>query len=224
MTTSLRSFADNNPADGADIELVAERLGAIRSRVERVSSGREVTIVAVTKTYGYRAVSAALAAGADAVGENYASELVEKAHFDVEAPWHFIGSLQSRHIAGVASVATVISGVAREKEIDRLAAVNFDGLIDIQVDVTGFAQRHGAAVGEVENLVTRAHHAGLSVRGLMTVADPAEPHRAFRVTRALADDLGLSGCSMGMSGDFELAVEYGATEVRIGSALFGHRT
>ena len=219
MTISPNSFADNALASEDDVELVARRLEDIRARL----AGRDVAIVAVTKTYGDRAISAALAAGVSGLGENYASELALKAERWPDAPWHFIGNLQSRQIAAVASAARVISGVSRLKEIERLAAVGFSGVIDVQVELAGMPQRHGAPAEEIPQLCRAAEEHGLQVRGLMTVADPADPESAFRATRALADSLGLPGCSMGMSDDFEIAVACGATEIRVGSLLFGRR-
>jgi uncharacterized pyridoxal phosphate-containing UPF0001 family protein len=219
MTTSPNSFADNEVANEEDVALVAHHLDDIRRRLGTSTAA----VLAVTKTYGDRAISAALSAGVSGLGENYATELAAKADRWPHAPWHFIGNLQSRQIAVVASSAQVISGVARLKEIDRLAVLGYRGLIDLQVDVTGQPQRHGAPVEDIPGLLEAAIERGLQVRGLMTVADPVDPERGFRATRLLADSLGLEGCSMGMSDDFEVAADCGSTEIRVGSLLFGRR-
>jgi len=219
MTTFPNSFADNDLASDEDVALVASRLDAIRQRL----GTHAPAVLAVTKTYGDRAISAALAAGVAGVGENYATELVAKAERWPQAPWHFIGNLQSRQIGAVAFCARVISGVARLKELERLAACGYRGLIDLQVDFTGQPQRHGAPAADIPTLLEAARARGIEVRGLMTVADPADPERAFRATRDLADSLALRGCSMGMSDDFEIAAACGSTEIRVGSLLFGRR-
>ena len=116
-------------------------------------------------------------------------------------------------------------GVARVKEIDRIASCRPGATIYVQVDFTGASQRNGAHASDVAALVARARNLELDVRGLMVVA-PAEPalaRVAFKATRDLADDLGLVERSMGMSDDLEIACEQGTTEVRIGRALFGER-
>lgn len=218
------------PASSADQELiqrVADGLGAVRARV--AASGREglVRIVAVTKTFGSSAVRAAAAAGLTAVGENYIDELEAKraAAGDVPVAWHYLGALQTNKIARVCAAADLVCSLSRSREIDRIARLRPGMAVYVQVDHTGAEGRNGAPPGEVADLVTRARAAGLEVRGLMTVAPPdaAGTRRAFLATSALADDLGLVERSMGMSGDLDIALECGTTELRLGQVLFGPR-
>ena len=210
------------------VALVASRLAEVQERISRVSSAYPTPlIVGVTKTFGPEAPEAALLAGLRDVGDNYIEELEVKraALKDWPLQWHYLGALQSNKIGRIVSVADVISGVSRRKEIDRIARATRDVCIDIQVDFTHAPERNGAPVEEVPDLVTYARAAGVAVRGLMTVAPVGEGARAaFEETRALADSLELEGCSMGMTDDLEAAIQAGSTELRLGRALFGSRT
>ncbi|HEY5267228.1 MAG TPA: alanine racemase [Acidimicrobiales bacterium] len=223
MTTFPASFASEEL-----LERVRANLDRIYDRIE--ASGRDrtsVRVVAVTKTFGIDEIRAALALGLTTVGENYVDELCEKRQAAMTLPlsWHYLGALQSNKIARAASCAEVLCAVARDKELTRIASVAPGKLVDIQVDFTGQAQRNGAAPQDVAGLVARARALELKVRGLMVVAPPDETaaRAAFVKTNALANDLGVTERSMGMSDDLELACELGSTEVRLGRALFGSR-
>ena len=223
MTTSPASSAN-----GRLYERVRENVRAARERIAASSPTPErVRIVAVTKTFGPEAVRAAVAAGIEVVGENYLVELEAKreALADLAVRWHFLGALQSNKIARAARTADVLCGVARVKEVARIAAVAPGSAIYVEVDESGIATRSGATVLEATELVAEARERGLDVRGLMTIAPPDREgaRRAFEVVRELADQLGIIERSMGMSDDLELACEYGSTEVRLGRALFGSR-
>lgn len=223
MTTSQASFASDEL-----VQRVEANLAVARARI--ASSGRDpssVSIVAVTKTFGAEMVRAAFAAGLRSVGENYVDELVDKrAHAsDVDVSWHYLGALQSNKISRLVTAADVLCGVSRTKEIDKIAGARPGMAIYVQVDFTGADGRNGAQPDAVAALVGRGRDAGLDVRGLMTVApiEPSQARRAFAATVSLADDLGLAQRSMGMTDDLEVACECGATEVRLGRALFGPR-
>jgi uncharacterized pyridoxal phosphate-containing UPF0001 family protein len=185
-----------------------------------------VRIVAVTKTFGVDEVQAAWQLGLRHFGENYVDELCAKRNAAPEATWHFLGALQTNKIARASNCAQVLSAVARERELERLASLGCANSLDVQVDFTGRAERNGVAPGDVAKLVSRARELNLNVRGLMVVAptDLVAAERAFASTAALADELGLTERSMGMSEDLELACSLGSTEVRLGRALFGPRT
>ncbi len=223
MTTSPASSADARL-----FERVLRNVEAARQRIAASSPTPErVRIVAVTKTFGPQAVRAAVAAGIGVVGENYLAELESKrqALEDLDVRWHFLGALQSNKIARAARAADVLCGVARAKEIARIAAVAPGSTIYVEVDVSEIATRTGASVPEAAALVLEARRLGLDVKGLMTVAppDPTGARVAFEAVRELADQLGIVERSMGMSDDLEIACEYGSTEVRLGRALFGSR-
>jgi len=230
--TSLTSAAMTIfPASSASEELL-ERVRANFVRVgERIeSSGRDrssVRIVAVTKTFGVEEIRAAVALGLTTFGENYVDELCEKrrATDTLDLSWHFLGALQTNKIARAASCADVLSGVARERELTRIATLSPGKAVDIQIDFTNEAQRNGTAPEDVATLVARARALELNVRGLMVVAPLGEAatRAAFVKTNALANELGVRERSMGMSDDLELACELGSTELRLGRALFGPR-
>jgi PLP dependent protein len=218
-----------SPASSASelLERVGANLEGVRSRI--TSSGRDlasVRIVAVTKTFGVDEVQAAWQLGLRHFGENYVDELCAKRNAAPEATWHFLGALQTNKIARASNCAQVLSAVARERELERLASLGCANSLDVQVDFTGRAERNGVAPGDVAKLVSRARELNLNVRGLMVVAptDLVAAERAFASTAALADELGLTERSMGMSEDLELACSLGSTEVRLGRALFGPRT
>jgi uncharacterized pyridoxal phosphate-containing UPF0001 family protein len=224
MTTFPASFA--NPDD---VQRVSANLAEVHRRI--LSAGGDplsVDVVAVTKTFAVTMVRAAAAVGLTSMGENYVDELEEKRHGvrELTLCWHYLGALQSNKIARIVAAANVISGVSREKEIRKIAATREGVTIDVQVDLTGAAQRNGADVTEVANLVRVAREEGLDVRGLMTVASPdaLAAQEQFARIDELAGELGLRGRSMGMSDDLELAVAHGSTEIRVGRALFGPRT
>lgn len=183
-------------------------------------------MIGVTKGFGPDAVRAARAAGLDALGENYAAELVAKA---ATAPpgteWHFLGAVQRNKVGQLAPLVAVWESVARHEEGTRIARFAPGAAVLVQVDTTGLPGRNGCAPEETPDLVARLRDLGLDVRGLMTVAAPgAEAARsAFTAVSHLADRLGLAERSMGMTEDLEAAVAAGTTSVRVGRALFGDR-
>lgn len=213
-----------------DADDVVRRVGVVRDRLRELTD-RRVTLVAVTKSFGADAILAAARARCDAIGENYAQELLEKAHAVPEGlEVHFIGHLQSnkvRLLSGVVDVWETVDRVSLVSEIARRCG-NAGARVLVQVNTTGEASKGGCAPTDAAGLVAAARSSGLVVEGLMTIGptggDEQQCREAFRLLRGLADDLGLAECSMGMSDDWEIAVEEGATIVRLGSALFGSRT
>jgi len=227
----------------ASAEEIARNLGTVRLRLDETASdtGREpadVRLIVVTKTVRVSAIRAAIEAGARDLGENYVTELREKRPA-IEGPelrWHYIGALQSGTAAHVAELADVVHTVAGERAARRLAgrAARTGRTLDalLEIDFTG--GRAGVAPEEAPaaaDLVTALE--GLRLRGLMTIApqtDDAEGARPwFRKLRELRDTLrerhpDVLELSMGMSLDYQVAVQEGATMVRIGTAVFGSRT
>jgi len=217
-----------------DAAVVAANVAAVRAAIAE-RTDRRVSLVAVTKGFDEHAVRAAWAAGADGVGENYAQELVAKAAalavdrqraVDVP-PWHFIGQLQRNKVKVIVPVdialwQTIDRGELAREVARRQAAAH----VLVQVNTTAEAQKGGCAPDDAPALVDECRALGLMVEGLMTIGPAGPPEDArpyFRRLRRIADDLGLDECSMGMSADFEVAVDEGATIVRIGSRLFGPR-
>lgn len=209
--------------------MVAAHVAAVRARIERAGGAGRTRLVAVTKGFGADAIRAAVAAGADAIGENYAQEAVAKlAELGGApgAPVHFIGQIQRNKVRGLAPHVSLWQSVDR-LEIGREIAQRRPGAaVLVQVNLSDDVARGGVADDDVESLVAGLVALGLDVRGLMGVAPlgPAEvARRAFTRLARRADALGLPERSMGMSEDLEIAVECGATFVRIGRALFGER-
>ena len=217
--------------DVPDLSVVRDRLAAARSRIAEVTD-RPVRIVAVTKTHGWEVVDLAMRAGVEDVAENYAQELVAKAR-DVaanvpgaEPRWHFIGRLQSNKVRSIAGLVSCWESIDRSSVADEVARRRPGARVMVQLDLAGLEGRGGCAPSEAPGLVGRCRTAGLDVVGLMGVGPPGEPEHsrpAFRRLVALADELGLPERSIGMSGDFVVAAEEGATSVRLGTALFGPR-
>lgn len=208
---------------------VTDALERVRERITGAGGDLDrITMVAVTKGFDINAVRAVRAAGVADLGENYAQELRAKvdALGDSGARWHFVGGIQRNKVALVAADVALWHGVDRLAVGSAIAQRAPGAEVLVQVDITGEPQKGGCPPPEVPGLVEQLQAMGLDVRGLMAVgpAGPPEGARAgFRLVAALADELGLSERSMGMSDDLEVAVEEGATMVRIGRALLGPR-
>ncbi len=227
--------------------MIAESLENIRGRIQRacLRAGRdpsEVTLVTVAKTFPVEQVREALAAGAIDIGENYVQELQEKrqALGSEKVRWHFIGHLQRNKVRLIAPWITMIHAVdnaALAREIDD-RATKAGTVLDclIEVNTTDEHSKFGVRPGDALQLVAALD--GLrSVRlnGFMTIGpflpDPEGSRPMFRVLRDLRDaaaalrqdNAPMCHLSMGMTGDFEVAIEEGATLVRIGTAIFGSR-
>lgn len=198
-----------------------------------------VRIVAVTKTHGPEAVRAAVAAGLTDVGENRVQEAVQKqdALRDIAVEWHLIGTLQrnkARHAAGRFGLIHSIDRLDLATELDRRVAEGTRQRVLVQVNCSDEPQKGGVEPDGLPALLdAMAGLAGLEVRGLMTMSaltdDGNEQRRAFRRLRELRDAGARAGhalpeLSMGMSGDFPIAVEEGATMIRLGTVLFGERS
>ena len=210
-----------------DPQEVAERVQAIRSDIDSLTSS-PVAIIAVTKTFGHDAITSAVHAHCDAIGENYAQELLGKvAEKPIALPVHFIGAIQSNKVRQLAPYVALWQGVDRVSVVAELSKRAPGAQILLQVNSTGEESKSGVPPSDLEPLLGRAIDMGLDVRGLMTIgptnADAGEARKAFMALRSLADSLDLAECSMGMSDDYRIAVECGSTMVRIGSRLFGAR-
>lgn len=216
----------------------------VRARIatacQRAGRGvEEVTLLAVSKTFGADAVRAAAAAGQRAFGENYIQEGVEKiaALRDLGLMWHCIGPIQSNKTRLVAEHFDWVHTVDRLKIAERLSAQRPADRpplnVCIQVNIDGGANKSGVAPGDALALARAvAALPQLKLRGLMSIPEIAPDFEAARAVhagaRALfdqlnADGLGLDTLSMGMSDDLEAAIAAGSTMVRIGTAIFGSR-
>lgn len=222
-----------------------ERLAHVRAEIARrqAAAGRTapVMIVAVTKGFGLDAVEAALDAGITDLGENRVQEALAKIASAAgrRATWHLIGHLQSnkaKHVPGRFALVHSLDSVTLAEELDRRAASHGAGTsqrVLLQVNVAGEAQKSGAAPAEAPALARRVRALShLALEGLMTIApftdDETVQRRTFRALRTLRDALQEEGLwlptlSMGMSADYGVAVEEGATVIRLGTVLFGPR-
>lgn len=217
-----------------DPALVADAVASVRAELsDRGHPG--VAIVAVTKAFGLDAISAACDAGCEAVGENYAQELLGKIRQAEDSvagfppiPVHFIGHIQSNKVRQISPHVAVWQSVDRAVIIDEIARRSVGtATVMIQVNATGEMTKEGCSPREVPELLTHAISVGVTVSGLMTIGPTGgsneDVQTAFRLVRSIADELDLPECSMGMSGDYLIAADCGSTMVRLGSALFGAR-
>ena len=215
-----------------NLERVRERIEASCQRAGRTPS--EVALIGVTKTVGAEAVVEAYEAGLRDFGENRVQEAVAKMEaveqLGFEPRWHMIGHLQTNKVkiaAGRFGIIHSVDSVRLAKEISRRYESPVSVLLEVNVaqDAAkfGFAPEEVAAA--LREIAVLPH---LDARGLMTIApqtnNPEDTRPTFRRLRDLRDELALNELSMGMSGDFEVAIEEGATMIRVGTAIFGPRS
>ena len=215
----------------ANLGRVQESVARACARARRAPDS--VLLIAVSKTVEIERVRLAIEAGVAALGENRVQEAREK----IEAlgrpvPWHLIGSLQTNKARDAARLFDWVQSVDRlelAQELSRRAhAVSRRLNVLLQVNLGDEPQKGGVAVAELKRLhEVVAALPNLSVRGLMAIppatGEPEQARPYFRRLRELRDELGLEHCSMGMSADYEVAIEEGATMVRVGTAIFGPR-
>jgi len=207
---------------------VAEQVAEVRARIAHaaVIAGRDpstVTLVAATKTVEVARVAEVIAAGVPDVGENRAQELLAKTEV-AGARWHFLGQLQRNKVRALAPWVACWESVDRAELGLEIAQRAPGARVLVQVNLGEEPQKGGCAPGAVAPLVETLAGAGLDVAGLMTVPPhDGEPRRWFARLRELAGGLGLTELSMGMTEDYAVAVEEGATIVRVGRAIFGAR-
>ncbi len=222
--------------------VLSGRLAEIRDKVRfhqaRAGWTHPVRIVAVTKSHGPEAVRAAVAAGLEDVGENRVQEALAKQDqlTDVAVRWHLIGSLQrnkARQVVGRFALIHSVDRVELATELARRVEAGQRQPVLVEVNCSGEPQKGGVEPAELPGLLAAiAALPRLELRGLMTLAalseDERVQHQAFGLLRSLRDRMQTAGyplpeLSMGMSGDFPIAVEEGATLVRLGTLLFGER-
>jgi PLP dependent protein len=225
----------------ANINRIRERIASACRRCGRQPD--EVTLVAVSKTFAPEEIQEAVSAGVLDIGENYVQEVLSKRAVlpSADIRWHFIGHLQSnkaRQIAEWVHLVHALDSVSLARELDHRAAKagrTIETLVE--VNTTGEQSKFGLAPDRVPDFIRELEQfAHIRIGGLMTIGpflpDPEGSRPMFRALRSLRDSLGrlqqanlsLRHLSMGMTGDFEVAIEEGATLVRIGTAIFGSRT
>jgi pyridoxal phosphate enzyme (YggS family) len=222
----------------ARVRAVQDRIEAARQRAGRSDA---VTLLAVTKTHPPEAVRMALAAGLSDVGENRVQELEQKVEAvgREAARWHLIGHLQRNKVKAAIPLFDLLHSLDSERLAGSLSreavALGVEVRALVQVNISGEGTKGGFGAAEAVDAVGRmAALPGLKLEGMMTMApfdaDEAELRRVFAGTRRLAEEAarqveGFTArhLSMGMSNDYEIAVEEGSTLVRVGSVLFGER-
>lgn len=226
---------------------IADNLATVQARIRQacVVSGRDpasVHLVAVSKLHPASVVIEATASGQQIFGEKYVQELCDKAEqLPCSVEWHMIGHLQSnkvKYLPGIVSMIHTVDRLSLAQEIDRQWRNKQDAscAVLVQVNVSGEATKSGTTTADALELIRAiALLPNISIRGLMTMPpffdDPEAARPYFRELRQLADQIRneqipgveMAELSMGMSGDFEVAIEEGATLVRVGTAIFGER-
>ena len=211
------------------IEEIEQRLALVRERIARIRNPDEIVIVAVTKGFDAETCRAALAAGLTVLGENRVHEAKLKMDAVPDAEWHLIGHLQTNKVRQAAGHFALIHSVDSVRLGTEIAKVEPQQAVLLEVNVAREAQKHGFSPDEALEAITALSNL-LELRGLMAMGpSEGDPAPAFRELRQLRDQaeqrLGksLPVLSMGMSGDFEVAVKEGSTMLRLGQALFGPR-
>ncbi len=216
----------------SSIRSLEQRIARAADKADR--SPKEITIVGVTKTVEPQLIQEAFEAGIRHFGENKVQEAKEKidhlSHLQPPPTWHMVGHLQTNKVKVAVGLFAMIHSVDSVRLAEILSHhIQHNNIpILLQVNVSGEASKSGFAPVDVPwvlEQIARLPH--LETKGLMTIApltsNPEEIRPIFRQLRLLRDSLGLEHLSMGMSDDFEVAIEEGATIVRIGRAIFGER-
>ena len=213
-------------------------LAAVRTRICAAAKlarrgADEITLIAVSKTQPVEAIHALIVQGQRVFGENRVQEVQAKwpalREANPDVALHLVGQLQSNKAGEAVALFDQIHSLDRPSLLTALARAMDTGRRQVpcfvQVNIGDEAQKGGCAIGDLPALLTQARAAEIPLAGLMCVPpEGTEPAPFFAFLAKLAEDNGLAGLSMGMSGDFETAVMLGATHVRVGTALFGSRT
>ena len=216
--------------EGTPLSQVRQRIAAVAKVARREAD--DITLVAVSKTRPVEAIHALIVQGQRVFGENRVQEAATKwpalREANPDVTLHLVGQLQSNKAAEAVALFDQIHSLDRPSLLTALAkAMDAAGRqvpCFVQVNIGEEAQKGGCAIGDLPALLAEARGAAIPLAGLMGVPpEGIEPAPFFAFLAKLADDNGLAGLSMGMSGDFETAIMLGATHVRVGTALFGGR-
>ena len=209
------------------IEEIKERAQELAEVVRTRSDGNAI-LLPVTKGFGVREVQAMLEVGLTKIGESYAQEILEKTEMitDDRIAWHMIGRVQRNKVQKLSETVDLWHSVDRKELITEIAKHKKNSEILIQVDMNDRSQQGGCSPENVPDLIEFASDKGLNVKGLMTIGvdrDINATRNIFAEMAKLSEKMGLNEISMGMSNDFEIAIDYGATILRIGRSIFGER-
>lgn len=211
-----------------------ERLAEIEDRINSAchAAGRrreEVTLVAVSKTFPCESIRKAYEAGLRVFGESKLQEAVPKVEaLPKDIDWHFVGKLQSNKARKAAELFRVIHSIESESQLKELAKGNAEVDVLIEVNIAREPQKSGILPAHLDRFIeTVLQCPRVQLKGLMTIgpalqnAEEMRPY--FRALRQLGEEAGTEWLSMGMSSDFDVAIQEGATHIRVGTALFGER-
>lgn len=211
--------------------MIADNLKKVQSRIDAVDIKNQVTLIAVSKTKPASDLQQAIDVGQRHFGENYLQEALEKiqALKGQNLIWHFIGPIQSNKTKQIAQNFSWVHSVDRLKIAKRLNDQRPENLeklnVLLQVNIDDEPTKSGAKVDEIDELVTHFENfQNISLRGFMCIPNPNNAEKSFKkMAKILQKHPNFDVLSMGMSADLELAIENGATFVRIGSDIFGKR-
>ena len=208
-------------------EEIKEKIHEVSDYVKSRSMGR-TKIIAVTKSLDKEAVVIAKEAGVQAVGENYAQELIEKHRTfrDLEIEWHMIGAIQRNKIRKLSGVLSLWQSVDRIEVLEEIKKRDPGAKVLIQINPLGEEGKGGCSFHDAGALIEHGFEIGLSVKGVMAVGiqgDLRKTSEIFKKVATLTEEFDLPERSIGMSDDIEVAIDHGSTLLRIGRAFFGER-
>jgi len=211
--------------------LIADNLKQVQRRIATVDSNQQVTLIAVSKTKPATDLQQAIDAGQRHFGENYLQEALEKIKTlkGQNLIWHFIGPIQSNKTVKIAENFSWVHSIDRLKIASRLNDQRPENLeklnVLLQVNIDNEPTKSGIKVSEIDDMVTHFQNfQNISLRGFMCIPNPANSASSFKkMAEILNKHPNLDTLSMGMSSDLEIAIENGATFVRIGADIFGKR-
>ena len=209
------------------IEEIKERAQQLSELVRTKSDGNAI-LLPVTKGFGTREVQAMLEVGLTKIGESYAQEILEKRKMitDNRIAWHMIGRVQRNKVRKLSETVDLWHSVDRKELITEISKYKKNSKILIQVSLNDRYQQGGCSPENVPDLIEFASDKGMNVEGLMTIGvdqDIDATKNVFAELGKLSETMGLKEISMGMSNDFEIAIDYGATILRVGRSIFGER-
>ena len=209
------------------IEEVKERAQKLAEVVKTKSDGNAI-LLPVTKGFGAREVQAMLEVGLTKIGESYAQEILEKRKMvtDNRIAWHMIGGVQRNKVRKLSETVDLWHSVDRKELITEISKYQINSKILIQVSLNDRHKQGGCSPEIVPDLIEFASDKGINVEGLMTIGvdqDIDATKNVFAELGKLSETMGLKEISMGMSNDFEIAIDYGATILRVGRSIFGER-
>ena len=211
--------------------MIADNLKQVQRRIATVDSNQQVTLIAVSKTKPATDLQQAIDAGQRHFGENYLQEALEKIKTlkGQNLIWHFIGPIQSNKTVKIAENFSWVHSIDRLKIAKRLNDQRPENMgklnVLLQVNIDNEPTKSGIKVSEIDDMVTHFQNfQNISLRGFMCIPNPANSASSFKkMAEILNKHPNLDTLSMGMSSDLEIAIENGATFVRIGSDIFGKR-